>query len=439
VLGAAVIAGLWLRQRAAQALDRWIKGTRWGGEEVRRHLRVPSLLWVALASLYLAAQTSALPAAAKSLAGQGLGSLFLLSVALAAIPAAEGLLQFHAGRLGLHPWARLLATYTSTVLLLLATAMAVIALWGVSTSPWLWLLAVVILTVVVAVGHSLLNVVARFRLRATEQLRVGDYIKLDSGEEGYITGLTWRATHIRSPENTLFVIPHRRLVGSAFVKYGHLKRAREPFRFYSRLYLKELTGLRARNLRELTTLLKEVPESAVFYHTHHFLEEHHYLTPEPPNDFALWATDVLGDDILGERLASVDTLEFPTLHDLRQEIVSVMEEHLAGEPEPHNAPEGMDFHFIKSISAVFPTPYVVYDLREFLEVVRHISPASLYFHMFEARLRLGRGLNDFSLWIRDCLGDEELAEDIARLDAYSYTLEGLRSSLVRLIENYLRR
>ncbi len=85
-----------------------------------------------------------------------------------------------------------------------------------------------------------------------------------------------------------------------------------------------------------------------------------------------------------------------------------------------------------------PTPYVAHDLREFAETLRKISLGSLYFHVFESRLRLGKGLNDFSTWLQDSLGEAELAEDIARLDPYTYTLEGLRSALIQLIEKRIK-
>ncbi len=73
-------------------------------------------------------------------------------------------------------------------------------------------------------------------------------------------------------------------------------------------------------------------------------------------------------------------------------------------------------------------------MREFVEALRKLSPGSLYFHIFESRLRLGRGLNDFSAWLADSLDEHELADRIARLDPYTYTLEGLRAQLIQLIE-----
>jgi hypothetical protein len=58
--------------------------------------------------------------------------------------------------------------------------------------------------------------------------------------------------------------------------------------------------------------------------------------------------------------------------------------------------------------------------------------------MFESRLRLGRGQNDFSAWLQDSLDEGELAQEIARLDPYTYSLEGLRSVLIQLIEKRIK-
>jgi hypothetical protein len=81
---------------------------------------------------------------------------------------------------------------------------------------------------------------------------------------------------------------------------------------------------------------------------------------------------------------------------------------------------------------------VVHDLREFVEALRKISLGSLFFHFFDSRFRLGKGLNDFSSWLRDSLDEPELAGEIDRLDPYTYTLEGLRSALIQLVEKRIK-
>ncbi|MBU1888113.1 MAG: hypothetical protein KKB46_02840, partial [Candidatus Omnitrophica bacterium] len=52
----------------------------------------------------------------------------------------------------------------------------------------------------------------------------------------------------------------------------------KTFRFYTRLHLKILTGLRASNLKELLSLIKKVPGSSIYCHTHRFLQQLQYFS-----------------------------------------------------------------------------------------------------------------------------------------------------------------
>ncbi|PIU39741.1 MAG: hypothetical protein COT00_05375 [Candidatus Omnitrophica bacterium CG07_land_8_20_14_0_80_50_8] len=216
-------------------------------------------------------------------------------------------------------------------------------------------------------------------------------------------------------------------------------KAEAPFIFKTQLSLVETMGLKARDLVELNYYLKEVPESSVYHHTHHFLQQHQYLTPEPPNDFAYWIANVLQEDEMGEKIAAIDTVQFGTLEALRGALVGAIEEYLAKHKALRKAPEGEEFHFMKSIRFILPTVYSASDLGEFLDCLTHISPSCLYNHIFGARLRPPLGESDFSNWLKNSLGETELAGKIERLDPYTYTMEGLRKKIIHLIEKRLER
>lgn len=215
-----------------------------------------------------------------------------------------------------------------------------------------------------------------------------------------------------------------------------IKKAGEPFRFYTRLHLSELTGLKASDVKALLECIKEVPESSIYHHTHRFLQQHLYLSPEPPNDFAYWVTEALGEDDLGEMLASIDTIQFSTIDSLREKIISTVEDYLKDNKNigMRSARQGEEFYFSKSISFILPTKYIANDLIEFAEILESISVESIYFHMFEARLRLKRSTNDFSYWIESSMGDKKLADEITKLDPYTYTIEDLRKKLIKIVK-----
>ncbi|MDD3345065.1 MAG: DUF5752 family protein [Candidatus Omnitrophica bacterium] len=217
---------------------------------------------------------------------------------------------------------------------------------------------------------------------------------------------------------------------------SELTKASQPFRFSTRLHLSELTGLRATTLGQLLDLIKEVPGACIYHHTHRFLQQHQFLSPEPPNDFAYWITGVLGEDELGERLVSIDIMQYSTIRQLRDKIASTIENYLKDNPlaKMRFAGTGEEFHFIKSVSFIIPTSYVVYDLKEFSQVLKKITIESIYFHIFEARLRLEKPTNDFSYWIENSLGDKELADRISGFDPYTRTLEDLRNMIIRIVE-----
>jgi len=219
-----------------------------------------------------------------------------------------------------------------------------------------------------------------------------------------------------------------------------LFKAKEPFKFCTRLHLSELTGLRATTLGQLLSLIKKVPGSCIYHHTHRFLQQHQFFSPEPPNDFAYWVTGILGEEELGEKLVSIDTIQYPTIRDLREKIASTIENYLERHPLARLkfARQQEEFYFIKSVSFILPTSYKAYDLSEFAQVLKKITIDSIYFHIFEARLRLEKPTNDFSFWIENSLGDKELADSISRLDPYTRTLEDLRSVIIRVVEKRIK-
>ena len=209
--------------------------------------------------------------------------------------------------------------------------------------------------------------------------------------------------------------------------------ARDVFHFYNRVHLRALTGIKIKNLRELLEHVKTVPGSVIYHHTHHYLQQHQSLTPEPPNDFAYWVTEALNENELGEKLTSINTCEFSSIRALREKIADTIEKHL--EKSKHSlkeANEGQEFYLMRSISFVLPTPYSAQTLQEFVEILKKVSVHSIYYHMFEAKLRLEKGVNDFSLWLETSLGMPDLAKKIARLDPYTHTIEGLREKILHM-------
>ncbi len=209
------------------------------------------------------------------------------------------------------------------------------------------------------------------------------------------------------------------------------------FHFKTKFDQTILLGKKARTIPELLEQIRTVPESSIYFHTHRFLQQHHYLSPEPPNDFAYWVITVLSEEALGERLSSIDIIQFQRIADLRKDIVEVIESYLSTTTRKVEAPAGEEFNFMSSKTFVLPTPYIAHSLTDFKNYLKLVSIHSIYYHIFDAHLRLEQGENDFSIFLKQ-LGHVELAEEILRLDPYTQTLEGLKQKVVQMVEKYDR-
>ena len=52
------------------------------------------------------------------------------------------------------------------------------------------------------------------------QVRLGDYVKLNSGEEGYVTDIGWRCTTFRAPANNTIIVPNAKLAQAIVTNYN---------------------------------------------------------------------------------------------------------------------------------------------------------------------------------------------------------------------------
>jgi hypothetical protein len=210
-----------------------------------------------------------------------------------------------------------------------------------------------------------------------------------------------------------------------------------PFTFVACMELKEFIGVRAENERQLAQLIDEVPLDSIYYHTHGFLLRHRLVTGPYPNDFATWADIQVRDRVLGERLAMVDPADFSTLQPLREELVSVVDEHLRRLGVVPVVVSGEPFEFIQSRIVEIPTGIEVKTLQELRDAALEVDQSALYFHLVEARLRLGRGRNDFAAWLEGALGLPDLARRVQSVNPYADGLEQARMRLVALLDEAL--
>ena len=209
-------------------------------------------------------------------------------------------------------------------------------------------------------------------------------------------------------------------------------RDQKSFIFDTELRLVVLTGIKVCSLKELRAELPRVPGSSIFFHTHQEYLAHDFQRSAHYNDFARWVSQALREEALAEKLAAIDLLAFTTIRELRDAVIETVDKYLSklGRPS-YECRQEEAFHFCRSRSFVLPTGIVADEVDDFFRKVAAISHASLYFHFFEARLRLGRRTSDFSRWLTD-RGRADLASAIDALNPYVRSLDELRRDIVPL-------
>jgi small-conductance mechanosensitive channel len=85
---------------------------------------------------------------------------------------------------------------------------------GIDITPLLTALGVGGLAVALALQDTLSNLFAGLQIVAAKNMQVGDYIQLESSDEGYITDINWRSTTIRALANRMIIIPNSKLANS---------------------------------------------------------------------------------------------------------------------------------------------------------------------------------------------------------------------------------
>jgi hypothetical protein len=215
--------------------------------------------------------------------------------------------------------------------------------------------------------------------------------------------------------------------------------ARSPFYFNSAAHLLRVGREKATTLQELLESLRICSESSIFQHTFQTFAEHHFIREGFSNDFSHWAFASCNEVELAEQLAAIDVREFTSIATLRERLIHIIEAHLQKNPRAATRVAMEPFYLMASDLVVVPTPYVARSLEEFADGLRKVSIHAIYYHFIDARLRLKLNTNDFSVWLEKELDLPQAGDNLNRVDIYTSTLEGVRRSILKVIETEMSR
>ena len=221
ILSGFLVGGLLARSLLGAYLSRLARrtGSRWY-QVLLRGLGTPLLLIFLLVGLgYALPRIPNLPPEVAEHLPLLLSLLLTLVGAVVAVRVLSGLLEHYgSARPALKGVIPLLSRILK-VLVAFAALILILNALGINVTALVAGLGVAGIAVAFALQETLSHFFAGLYLMSERPIRVGDYIRLESGEEGYVVDVGWRSTKIRQLSNDLVIVPNSKLAGSRIINF----------------------------------------------------------------------------------------------------------------------------------------------------------------------------------------------------------------------------
>ena len=202
------------------ALRSWMRRTpSRAAQAVHDALRGPTHIWNLILAMHFAIQSSALPLHFTDRAPEVLQVLFIASLTMMFMRIAGELVRQLGDQIpGSTPATTLTQNLAQVVVVGLGVLVALRVI-GIEITPLLTALGVGGLAVALALQDTLSNLFGGIYVSMAGQVRLGDYIKLNTSEEGYVTDIGWRSTIIRTLGGNMIIVPNAKLAQAIVTNY----------------------------------------------------------------------------------------------------------------------------------------------------------------------------------------------------------------------------
>jgi small-conductance mechanosensitive channel len=177
------------------------------------------LVWALAAGSYGAMIALPLRPPFERLASSLLLTTAIVTATITAARITGGLVGTYASRHQRLPGATSIFANIARFLVISVGLLVTLQTLGVSVGPILTALGVGGLAVALALQDTLANLFAGLHVIGSRKVVPGDYVVMDSGEEGYVQDINWRNTSLRNLSNNTIVVPNARLASAILTNY----------------------------------------------------------------------------------------------------------------------------------------------------------------------------------------------------------------------------
>lgn len=182
-------------------------------------LRFILIIWFFLFALHIFFEEIKLPESIRVFKDKSLWVIFIFSISLFLSRLLGGFIRIYINKYKEEMPATSLVVQVTRVAVMVVGIIIALDKMGIAITPILTALGVGGLAVALALRDTLENLFAGFHVLATRQIKVGDFIRLESGQEGFVEDITWRNTVLKQPTNNLIIVPNSKLSTSIITNF----------------------------------------------------------------------------------------------------------------------------------------------------------------------------------------------------------------------------
>jgi len=176
--------------------------------------------WFVLGGIALAARAAPIGDESVRLACRLAAAVFFLSLSFSAAGLIGGLVDRAARNASGNFAATSLSRNVLRAVVLVVGILLVLVNLGVEITPLLTALGVGSLAVALALQPTLSNLFAGLHITLAKPVRVGDFVELEGGVQGFVADIGWRATKVRELSNNVIVVPNARISEMVLKNYA---------------------------------------------------------------------------------------------------------------------------------------------------------------------------------------------------------------------------
>jgi small-conductance mechanosensitive channel len=221
VAASSAAALLALRALGLRFFRRWAEKTETRLDDIiLASLRTPSIYWCIALGLHFGVGISEIPERQIALVNRGIEVLIVLSATVAFAGMAGAVFSDYIRRSNLAIPGTGLAHGLIKGTILIVGFLVILSILGISITPIITALGIGGLAVALALQDTLSNLFAGIHVLIEKPIRIGDFIRLETGQEGYVEDITWRTTRIRMLPNNMVIIPNSKVAQSILTNYS---------------------------------------------------------------------------------------------------------------------------------------------------------------------------------------------------------------------------